>query len=201
MCALDAALDFATDMIELSVLTLGKLVDIQLAHLSTIVKHQNGSMQRITEVRDVAAMLALQREYRDEFWKERTNALTAARDALELASQRVGKSWTEMVNASQASPTPSGVPGLRDAKAGANQRAKRSKKAKETTLVAAVATSPTRPKTRMAPSGESPSKVSASGQADSRPGHAAKRTIAKKRSARSRKGETREHKPPVGESD
>ena len=52
MCALDAALDFYTDMVELSVSTLGKLVDIQLSDLSTIVEHQNVSMRRITEVRE-----------------------------------------------------------------------------------------------------------------------------------------------------
>ena len=199
MCALNAALDFATDMIELSVLTLGKLVDIQLADLSTIVEHQSVSMHRITEVRDVAAMLALQREYSDGFWKDRASALTAAKDALQVASQRVGKSWTEMVNAYQVNPTPSGVLQLRDAESGSKQQAQRSKKAKEATLVAAVATSQTRLKTQKARSGES-SKVSARGQADPRPGQTATRTIAKKRSARARKGETREHEPPVGDS-
>jgi hypothetical protein len=199
MGAFDAALDFATDMIELSVLTLGKLVDIQLADLSTIVEHQNVSMQRITEVRDVAAMLALQREYSDGFWKDRANALTAAKDALQVASQRVGKSWTEMVNAHEASPTPSGVPRLRDAKSGSKQQAKRSKKSKEATLVAAVTPSPTRPKAQRARSGES-SKGSARGQADPRPEQAATRTIAKKRGTRARKGATREHRPPVDES-
>ena len=107
MCALDAAFDFYTDMVELSVSTLGKLVDIQLSDLSTIVEHQNVSMRRIAEVRNVAALLRLQREYRDGFWKDRADALTMAKNALQVASQQFGKSWTEMVNAYAASPTPS----------------------------------------------------------------------------------------------
>jgi hypothetical protein len=156
MCALDAALDFYTDMIELGVLTLGTLVDIHLADLSTIVEHQNVSMHRITEVRDVAGLLALQREYSDGFWKERASTLTAAMGALQVASQRVGKGWTEMVNGGGASPKSSGVPRL----LGSKQQAKRSKNAKEAALVAVVATSPTRPKkTRTALSGESPRRL------------------------------------------
>ncbi|MET0661157.1 MAG: hypothetical protein ABW110_23710 [Steroidobacteraceae bacterium] len=186
-------------MIELSVLTLGKLVDIQLADLSTFVERQNVSMHRIIEVRDVAAMLALQREYSDGYWKDRANALTAAKDAIQVASQRVGKSWTEMVNAYEASPTPSGVPRLRDTKSGSKQKAKRSKEAKEVTLVPAVTTSPTRPKAQLARSESS--KGSAPGQAHPRPEQAAARTIAKKRRTRARKGRTRAQRPPpVGES-
>jgi hypothetical protein len=199
VCALDAALDFATDLIELSVLTLGKLVDIQLADLSSMVEHQNASMHRITKVRDIAAVFALQREYSDGFWEDRANALTAAKDALQVASRRVGKSWTEMVNAYQESPPPSDVPELRDEKSGAKQQVKRSKKARQATIVATVTTSPTRLKTQKARSGES-NKVSAPDKADPRHGQAATLTIAKKRSARVRKGETKERKPPVGDS-
>ena len=199
MCALDAAFDFATDMIELSVLTLGKLVDIQLADLSTIVEHQNVSMHRISEVRDVAAMLALQREHSDGFWKDRANALTAAKDALQVASQQFGKSWTEMVNAYAASPTPS-VPALRDAKSSSKQLAKLSKNAKEAMFVAAVPTSPT-PKIRMAPAVDPARKVSSPRKGGPRPEQAATRTITKRKGrARARKGEGSDHKPPVGEA-
>ncbi len=160
MCALDAALDFYTDMVELSMSTLGKLVDIQLSDLSTIVEHQNVSMRRITEVRNVAALLRLQREYRDGFWKDRADALTTAKNALQVASQQFGKSWTEMVNAYAASPTPSGVPALRDAKSSSKQLAKLSKNAKEAMFVAAVPPSPS-PKMRVAPAVDPARNVSA----------------------------------------
>ena len=190
------AFDFYTDMVELSVSTLGKLVDIQLSDLSTIVEHQNVSMRRITEVRNVVALLTLQREYREGFWKDRADALTTAKNALQVASQQFGKSWTEMVNAYATSPTPSGVPGLRDAKSRSKQRAKRSKNAKEAMFVAAVPTSRT-PKIQMAPAVDPTRKISAPRKGNPRPEQAATRTIPKKRRARARKGEGSDHKPPL----
>ena len=97
MCAFDAALDFGKDMIELGASTLGKLVAIQFADLTTFLEHQNDAMRRLTEVRDISALTALERGYRQGFWHDRRAALAATGEALQIASRAAAESWAELV--------------------------------------------------------------------------------------------------------
>jgi hypothetical protein len=97
MCAFNAALNFGKDMVELSVSTLATLVGIQFADVTTFLKRQSDTVNRTSDVRDIAAFVALQREYREAFWTDRRKALAATTGALQVASRRVAKSWTELV--------------------------------------------------------------------------------------------------------
>ena len=97
MCAFNAALNFGKDMIELSVSTLATLVSVQLADLTTFLKRQSDAIARTGDVRDVAAFMALQREYREAFWTDRRKTLAATTGALQVASRRAAKSWAEWV--------------------------------------------------------------------------------------------------------
>ncbi len=97
MCAFNAALNFGKDMIELGVSTLGTLVGIQLADLTTFLERQSHTVNRTGDVHDVAAFVALQREYRAAFLTDRRNALAAATGALRVASRVAAKSWAEWV--------------------------------------------------------------------------------------------------------
>ena len=98
MCAFNDAIDFSKDMIELGVATLGRLVEIQFADLTTFLEQQSDAMHEVADVRDVAGLLALQREYRGAFWKQRGTALVATRDVLQDAAQSTAKSWTRWMS-------------------------------------------------------------------------------------------------------
>jgi len=96
MCAVATVIDFGTDMIKLSAATLGELLEIQFEDLAAFVAQQSEVMNKVADVRDVAGLFALQRGYRDAFWKDRLNALVATRKTLQIAMERVGQSWGEL---------------------------------------------------------------------------------------------------------
>ncbi len=106
MCAFNAALNFGKDMIELGVSTLGTLVEIQLADITTFCERQSDTADRTGDVHDVAAFIALQRDYRDAFWTDRGKALTATTGALQVASRRAAKRWAEFVGGTPSKPEP-----------------------------------------------------------------------------------------------
>ncbi len=119
MCAFNAALNFGKDIIELSVSTLGTIVGVQLADLTTFLERQSDVVSRTGDVHDVAAFLALQREYREAFWTDRRKALAATTGALQVASRLAAKSWAEWARernapAALVEPKPASEPVQRD---------------------------------------------------------------------------------------
>jgi len=104
MFVFNSALDFGKDMIELSASTLGRLAGIQLTDMTKFLEHQSVAIYRIADAHGVAALLTLQREYRDAFWKDRGAALAATREVIALASRRAAKRWTELMAKSDTAP-------------------------------------------------------------------------------------------------
>ena len=109
MFVFNSALDFGKDMIELSASTLGRLAGIQLTDMTKFLEHQSVAIYRLGDAHGIAALLTLQREYRDAFWKDRGAALAATREVIRLASRRAAKSWTELMAKSDTAPA---VPAL-----------------------------------------------------------------------------------------
>ncbi len=188
MCAFNAALDFGKDMIELSASTLGQLIGIQLADLTTFLEHQSAAISRVTEVHDVAALLALQREYREAFWKDRRAALTAAKDALQVASQVAAKSWNEWVGEGTSATLPEKTP--------ATKRVKRKPAAIEKAQVAPVTAAVNASmRTKTQRTGAKIGAVGSEAEHDAK--QDAPRPLVKKRNVRSRKGTAGTRSPPT----
>jgi len=98
MCAFNSTLDFGKDMIKLGASTLGRLIEIQLEDFATFIEHQSAAMYKAAGVRDVDALLALRRDYQNGFWKDRLDALVAARKTLQAATESVGQTWSELMS-------------------------------------------------------------------------------------------------------
>ena len=104
MCAFNAAINFGKEMIDLGASTLTRLVEIEFENFATLLEQQSVAAQKFANVRDIATLLALQREYRDEFWTDRRSALKTSMEALELATKRVSQRWNELLNEGTAPP-------------------------------------------------------------------------------------------------
>ena len=98
MCAFNAAINFGKEMIDLGASTLTRLVEIEFENFATLLEQQSVAAQKFANVRDIATLLALQREYRDDFWTDRRSALKTSIKALELATKRVSQRWDELLN-------------------------------------------------------------------------------------------------------
>lgn len=186
MCAFNAALSFGKDMLELSASTFGRLVGIQLTDLTTFLEHHSVAIYRAAEVRDVAALVALQRTYREAFWKDRRDALAATTEALQVASRVVAKSWTDLVSEGGASTAPT-------EQKPATKKVKRKPVVIEQDLaLAPLPIAPARTKSR------SPPKIAVvPPPAEPREEHDASLPVAKKRNPKVRKGAGGTRSPPT----
>jgi len=104
MSAFNAAINFGKEMIDLGASTLTRLVEIEFENFATLLEQQSVAAQKFANVRDIATLLALQREYRDDFWTDRRSALKTSMKALELATKRASQRWGELLNEGTAPP-------------------------------------------------------------------------------------------------